>query len=220
MLKYKLDKIKDEIDRLKMVDEVTILVATKCVEAERIDALYELGITEIGENRVQELLEKYDSVKNPFNWHFIGRLQTNKVKYIIDKVKTIQSVDSERLALEINKQAIKLGVIMPVLVEVNAGREANKGGVFPENADELCRFINGLSNVSLIGIMCVFPIGADEMLYEECKDLFDTLKNKYEGFTVLSMGMSADYALAVKHGSTMIRVGSAIFGKRNYERIN
>ena len=218
-MKDKLDIIKGEIERIKPLSEVTVLVATKCVEAERIDALYDLGITEIGENRVQELLEKFDFVKNPFNWHFIGRLQTNKVKYIIDKVSIIESVDSEKLALEIDKQAKKLNKTMPVLVQINAGGEENKGGVLIENAKNLCDYVKNLPNLCLKGLMCVFPIGADEKLYADCNELFNQLKDTYDGFTVLSMGMSADYITAIKNGANQVRLGSAIFGKRNYERI-
>jgi len=218
-VKERLETIKKEIADVRTAENVTILAATKCVEPERIDLLYDLGVTDIGENRVQELVDKFDKVTKPFNWYFIGRLQTNKVKYIIDKVVEIQSVDSQRLALEIDKQSKKHDKTTSVLVEINMGREENKGGVMPDCAAELCSYIDGLANLKLNGIMCVFPVNADEKLYEEAKTLFDDLRNTFDGINRLSMGMSGDYRIAVKNGSTMVRLGSAIFGKRNYERI-
>lgn len=131
----------------------------------------------------------------------------------------IQSVDSEKLAAEINKQAEKNGVVMPVLLEVNMGREAEKGGVMPENADDTCRVFRTYENVRLDGLMCVFPKNASENLYSEAESLFNRLKEKYN-LKILSMGMSDDYVTALKHGANMIRLGRAIFGERGkfYER--
>ncbi len=215
----RLEKIRENIANYKTAENVTVLAATKTIPPEEVEALFDAGIVTAGENRVQELVAKYDKVSRPIDWQFIGRLQTNKVKYIVDKVSLIQSVDSEKLAAEINKQAEKNGVVMPVLLEVNMGREAEKGGVMPENADDTCRVFRTYENVRLDGLMCVFPKNASENLYSEAESLFNRLKEKYN-LKILSMGMSDDYVTALKHGANMIRLGRAIFGERGkfYER--
>ena len=196
----RLKKIRDNIANYKTAEKVTLLAATKTIPPEEVEALFDAGIVTAGENRVQEFIAKYDKVSRPIDWQFIGRLQINKVKYIVDKVSLIQSVDSEKLAAEINKQACKRNIVMPVLLEVNMGREAGKGGVIPEEADNECAIFQTYKNVRLDGIMCVFP--------------------KNYNLKILSMGMSDDYVTALKHGANMIRLGRAIFGERGkfYER--
>lgn len=194
---------------------VTIVAATKTVSAEIISKLPELGIQIAGENRVQELLSKYDNVSG-VTWHFIGRLQRNKVKYIADKVAMIHSVDSKPLADEINKQCAKIGKIMPVLIEVNMGEEA-KGGVGIGELFELIEYITELPNLQLRGIMSVLPVNAPKSMYLELSDLSKKVQQKYPQADVLSMGMSGDYQVAVECGANMVRLGSCLFGQRIYK---
>lgn len=198
-------------------DEVTILAVTKKRSADEINRAIDLGITDIGENRVQELMEKYDSVKKGVRWHIIGQLQTNKVKYIADKVHMIHSVDSLKLALEINKHCARLDKVMDILIEVNSG-EANKGGVPYGDVHGLIRDVSALSNVCIKGLMTMAPLGADENtlrkvfsnLYKLSVDIDD---KKYDNVSmnVLSMGMSGDYMTAIEEGATIIRPGRSLF---------
>lgn len=205
--------------------EVELLLATKTVPAEVINYVAEnCGVSLIGENKAQELTEKYDALdKERLKIHFIGHLQKNKVKYIIDKVDMIQSVDSAELAAEISKRAKAIGRIMPVLIEINIAREADKGGVYPENAVRLVREVSQLDGVAVKGLMTMAPakITSEEYMryFSETRRLFEEIKaldiNGVEMKT-LSMGMSESYAEAVKSGATMVRIGSAVFGKRAY----
>ncbi len=217
-MREEIEKILRAVESVKkqngLTQEVTVVAATKMVDAERINLLPSHGITIAGENRVQELLEKYDKVKG-LEWHLIGSLQTNKVKYIIDKVKLIHSVDRKSLADEIEKQAKKHGITMDVLVEINVGGEESKSGVSPNEAKELMEYVNSLESVNLRGVMSVLPINAPDELYAKMKEFSSYANEKYAA-PVLSMGMSGDYEKAVKHGSNMIRIGSAVFGKRIY----
>ena len=193
---------------------VTIVAATKTVPAEIVSSLPGHGITIAGENRVQELLSKYDSVSG-VTWHFIGRLQRNKVKYIADKVAMIHSLDSNALADEINRQCAKIGKVMPVLVEVNMGEES-KGGVDIGSVMALCEYADSLPQLELKGLMCVMPIGATEEMYDKLTEVFGKVKDRFPGADVLSAGMSGDYETAVRHGANMVRLGSCLFGQRVY----
>lgn len=195
-------------------DEVTVVAAVKTRNAEEIGALLGVGITAIGENRVQELLSKYDSVVGA-EWHFIGSLQTNKVKYIVDKVSLIHSVDREGLADEISRRSQAAKKVMDVLVEVNTGGEAAKSGVLSGECENLCAYVAKLPNIRLRGLMGVFPISAPDSLYKSLSELYNGLKTQF-GFDVLSMGMSGDYETAVRYGSTMVRIGTGLFGPREY----
>ncbi len=197
-------------------EDVRLVAVTKTYGVDVINEAIDLGVTDIGENRVQEILEKYDHVK-PVRWHLIGHLQRNKVKYIIDKVAMIESVDRVSLADEIDKQAKKHGLKMKVLVEVNAGEEENKGGVLLADLKNMLSYVKGKENLELCGIMSVFPIGAEESLYEKVKQAYDEYKQEYN-LSILSMGMSNDYITAVKHGATEVRLGSALFGARDYTK--
>ncbi len=221
-MKEKISEIKKRIDAVKkengLTQEVTIVAASKMVSAEKLNLLKECGITVCGENRVQELLEKFDNVCG-ISWHLIGSLQTNKVKYIIDKVDLIHSVDRPSLADEIDKQARKRGKVMDVLVEINTGEEESKSGVMPDKVFELMEYVKSKPNLSLKGVMGVFPVGADDILYQKLQEIFIEAKKRY-GVTILSSGMSGDYEKAVKYGSTMVRIGSGIFGQRNYTQRN
>ena len=210
----------------KAGQEVTLLAATKTVPVEVINyAIDTLGITCIGENRVQELLEKYDALhKDGVSIHFIGRLQTNKVKYIIDKVSLIHSVDSLRLAKEIDRQAKKHSLVMDILIEVNIAGEASKGGIMPEELDTFLEEIALFSSIRPVGLMVIPPAEASKT------ETFEYFTRTYQFFVdfcekkvhnnidtyILSMGMSDSYEDAVLAGSNLVRIGSAIFGKRNY----
>lgn len=194
---------------------VKIVAATKTRSAAEINELKRYGITAMGENRVQELLAKYDELDMP-EVHFIGGLQTNKVKYIVDKVCMIQSVDRLELGREIDKRCAALGKVMDVLVEVNYGGEESKSGCRPSETMSLIAELDKLPNVRVRGLMSVLPIGADEEMYDGMRALFDEARSAYGGIEYLSMGMSDDYGLAIKHGANMIRPGTVIFGARNY----
>lgn len=209
--------ILENVEKYKTAGEVTVVCATKTRSAQIINTLPSYSLFIAGENKVQELLEKYDDVDKRIKWHFIGQLQTNKVKYIIDKVSLIESVDRTSLADEIDKQAKKHGIKMRVLVEINAGAEESKGGVTCDNVEEMLAYVKAKENLELVGIMSVFPIGADEELYAKIKHTYDRFKDKYS-LSVLSMGMSNDYITALKHGATEIRLGTALFGARDYSK--
>ncbi len=205
--------------------DTELLLATKTVPVEVINHVAEnFGVTLIGENKAQELLEKYDALdRERLKVHFIGHLQKNKVKYIIDKVDMIQSVDSTELAEEISKRAKAIGRVMPVLIEINIAREADKGGVYPENAIKLVREVSLLEGVAVKGLMTMAPakITSEEYTryFSETKKIFDEIKTlDIEGVEMktLSMGMSESYVEAVKCGATLVRIGSAVFGKRAY----
>lgn len=221
------------------ISEIRIVPATKTVSAERINLLYDCGIREIGENRVQELLEKYDSLDKRFKIHFIGKLQTNKVKYIIDKVDMIHSVDSVKLCAEISKRALAKGRVIDVLIEVNIGREESKSGVMPEELVGLVREAAKFPGVRIVGLMVIPPIisaselqndtaecGSSQKVYtskayfKKVKELsLDILSEKIDNVIMqeLSMGMSQDYCEAIECGATIIRPGRAIFGERIYK---
>ena len=174
-----------------------------------------------GENKVQELLSKY-YFSSDVTWQFIGRLQTNKVKYIVDKVSMIQSVDSLRLAEEIEKRCAKIEKRMDILVEVNIGQEESKGGVSLSELDALLTKIVSMPHLRLRGLMSVLPNANENVLiplYEELHAVFVRVKETYgQDISYLSAGMSGDYALALQHGSNMVRIGSAVFGERHYDK--
>ena len=207
-------RIADVKNKYGIDREVTVIAATKTVEAEKISLLPQYGITAAGENRVQELLDKYDKVAG-IDWHFIGALQTNKVKYIVDKVKLIHSLDRESLADEIDRQAGRREMVSDVLVEINIGREPSKSGVPPERAEEFMAYVAGKTHLRLRGVMSVFPVNAPDVAYESLAAFGKTAAEKY-GAEIISAGMSGDYEKAVRYGANMVRLGSAIFGKRIY----
>ncbi len=210
----------DKISVLSGGRRVDMLIATKMQSAEDINFLIESGATLIGENRVQELLQKYDEIKKDnVCIHLIGSLQKNKVKYICDKVDMIHSVDSLSLAEEIDKRCAKLGKTMDVLIEINSGREAEKGGAMPEDAEALVASVRALKSIRVRGLMTMAPKCSSEAEYRKyfalTRELFDSLF-KNEDNAILSMGMSESYEYAIKEGATLVRVGSAIFGERKY----
>lgn len=206
-------------------EDVRLIAVTKTHPASEINEAIEAGAADIGENRVQEVLEKYDSVK-PVRWHLIGHLQTNKVRQIIDKVVMIHSVDSLKLAREIDKRAAAAGIVMDVLIEINSAMEETKSGIPAEGLRQLVTEITAeCENVRVCGIMCIPPIAAEpedsRPYFREAAELFRDMQSwelPPERFapTELSMGMSGDFEVAVEEGATMVRVGSSIFGPRNY----
>ena len=198
-----------------------LIAVTKTHSAEEILPLAEMGITEIGENRVQELLTKLPALRDSFRIHLIGRLQRNKVKQIVGDVCMIQSVDSEPLAMEIHNRALAAGRRMPVLVEISPAGEEQKGGVPFEETEAFLKQIAPLEGIEVRGLMAVMPLTEDQDyldgLFARTRGLFDRIRDKnLSGIAMeeLSMGMSGDYRLAAAHGATMVRVGSAIFGPR------
>ncbi len=212
------DEVTDTIRRLDPNGKVSLLAATKMQDAKDINYLISKGVKIIGENRVNELIEKYDSYDKSAELHFIGTLQKNKVKYIIDKVSLIHSLDSYSLAEEISKRATKIGKVMDVLVEVNSGREENKGGILPEDLYSFLASLTSLSGVRVRGLMTMAPRCEKKEDYLKyfslTKELFDAHFGGDEN-AILSMGMSESYEEAILSGATLVRVGSKIFGRRN-----
>ena len=203
-------------------EEVTLLAATKTVPVEAVNYAVSRGLGCLGENRVQELLDKYDGLdKEHCDLQFIGRLQTNKVKYLVGKVSCVQSVDSVKLAGEISRLSLAQGLVTKVLVQVNIGREGQKGGVDPDALVEFLDEIHTFPGISVNGLMAVPPIFDNDRELSACfsrmfKYYVDIPGKKIDNISMrcLSMGMSADFPLAIQCGATMVRVGSLLFGAR------
>lgn len=214
--------INDARARAKREDDVILLAATKYADAESINYIHKnLGVDHIGENRVQHLTEHWDNIdRDGLNIHFIGSLQTNKVKYIIDKVCLIHSLDSERLAAEIDRQAKKHGITMDVLVEINSGMEESKGGIMPDDIESFCLSVEKYDSVNICGFMTMAPKGST---VEEYKAYFTNTRIACERVwyekllktkkPIFSMGMSDSYEIAVECGSDIVRLGNVIFSK-------
>ncbi len=215
-----IESVLSKLDKPK--DSVTLLGVTKTYEADVINASIGFGITDIAENKVQEILRKYDAVSPGVRWHLIGHLQTNKVKYIIDKVDLIHSVDSIKLAVEISNRAAKFGKIQDILIQVNVADETQKFGISPDALDDFLEEASGLPNIRICGLMNIAPLVEDpETLREDFKQMHALYQRlKHCGYAnveamYLSMGMSNDYEVAIEEGSNMIRVGTKIYGDRN-----
>ena len=203
--------------------EVTLIAVSKTKPVELIREAMDAGADVFGENKVQELCDKYEQLPKTLHWHLIGHLQRNKVKYIVDKVDLIHSVDSMRLAEEISKEAEKKQTDVKVLIEVNVAQEESKFGVSVDETEELVREIAKLPRIHVLGLMTIAPNVSDP---EENRPVFRTLKKlavdiKMKNIDnvrmdVLSMGMTGDYQVAIEEGATMVRVGAGIFGERNY----
>ena len=206
-------------------EDIKLVAVPKTHPASEINEAIAAGATDIGENRVQEILEKIDDV-SPVRWHLIGHLQTNKVKQVIDKVVMIHSVDSLKLAREIDKRAAAAGLKMDILIEINSAMEETKSGIAAGDLKQLVTDITAeCENVRVCGIMCIPPIAEDpedsRPYFKEAAELFEEMKGwklPPERFapTELSMGMSGDFEVAIEEGATIVRVGSSIFGPRNY----
>ncbi len=205
--------------------DVTIIAVSKTKPLSDIEELIKIGVTEFGENYPQELKTKYEQVSTPVHFHQIGHLQTNKVKYIIDKTVLIHSVDSYRLAEIIEKEASKHNIKIPVLIEVNYAKEATKFGVFPEDTEALIRKIARLQHIEVQGLMTSAPLvenpEENREYFSGMRDLLLDIKSKNIDnvhMKTLSMGMTNDFQVAIEEGATMVRVGTAIFGARNYAK--
>ena len=198
-------------------DIVRLMAVTKTVLPDKINFAIKQGVNLLGENRVQEYLDKSGSYDPSAEVHFIGHLQSNKVKYIIDKVKLIHSVDSLKLASEINRLAEIYHLCMNVLAEVNIGGETSKSGITPDQIVEFAYQISEMTNIQLCGLMTIPPPDNPERYFSEMSQLYNNLKDEKISNTsieILSMGMSSDYVEAIKHGSNIVRIGSGIFGAR------
>lgn len=229
-IKYNYDFINEKIAEAAMKagktrEDITFLSATKTVESEYINYAISLGLSYIGENKVQELLSKYDQYNlENCSLQFIGHLQSNKVRQIVGKVDLIQSIDSMKLAKEVSKCSLKNNITSDILVEVNIGKEENKSGVMPEMLEELVEEISTLPAVNVKGLMTIPPIceKKDEIrrYFEKMNRLFlDISSKKLDNVSmdILSMGMSSDYYEAILEGANMVRIGSALFGNRIYK---
>ena len=200
-------------------DEVTLMAVTKTVDPGLINAAVDAGVTVLGENRVQEFLSKRDAYRPQAEVQFIGHLQTNKVRQIIDKVTLIHSVDSLHLAQAIDKAAAAKDIVMPVLLEVNIGGESSKSGVSAEQVSALLEDVQALPNLRVDGLMTIPPPMHDpaeqDAVFSAMYQLYTSLRESAP-MQILSMGMSGDYESAVRHGATVVRIGSALFGARIY----
>ena len=232
MIRENIDRINAEKAKYaesvgKTEQDVLLVAVTKTRTADEINEAIDAGITDIGENKVQEVVDKFDHVK-PVRWHLIGHLQTNKVKYIIDKVCMIHSVDSMKLAKEIDKRAGQHGVTMDILIQVNAAQEESKFGITTDDTKQLILdILEECPNIRIHGLMHIAPAAEDpnevrqyfaqvKELYEEC----GKIDHPHLEFKYLSMGMSHDFGVAIEEGSNLIRVGTSIFGERDYSKKN
>ena len=205
-------------------DEVTLIAVSKTKPVSMIEELLPGGTRDFGENKVQELVDKYEVLPKDIHWHLIGHLQRNKVKYVVDKACLIHSVDSMRLAETISEEGVKKGVTVPVLIEVNVAGEESKFGVTLEETEGLVREIAKLPSIQIKGLMTIAPYVEDpeenRVHFSRLKQLSVDIKNKNidnVSMDVLSMGMTGDYEVAIEEGATMVRVGTGIFGERNYQ---
>ncbi len=205
--------------------EVTLIAVSKTKPVPMLEEIYNDGIREFGENKVQELTEKYEVLPKDIHWHMIGHLQRNKVKYIVDKACLIHSVDSLRLAEEISRQAVIKQVEVDILVEVNMAQEESKFGIFKEDAIALVCEIARLPQLHVKGLMTIAPFVEDaeenRIFFRKMKELSVDIAEKNVDnvdMDILSMGMTGDYMVAIEEGATMVRVGTGIFGERNYNK--
>lgn len=206
-------------------DEVTLIAVSKTKPVSMIEELLPGGTRDFGENKVQELCEKYEQLPKDIRWHLIGHLQRNKVKYVVDKACLIHSVDSLRLAQAISEEGVKKQLTVPVLVEVNVAGEESKFGVRPEDTESLVREIAKLPGISVQGLMTIAPFVEEpeenRVHFANLKKLCVDIKMKNidnVSMNVLSMGMTGDFEVAIEEGATMVRVGTGIFGERNYNK--
>ena len=199
-------------------EEITLIAVTKTVDSAAASQVMEAGVLDLGENRVQSFLDKYEALGDRPNWHLIGHLQTNKVKYIMGKVGLIHSVDTLHLAEEINKKALQMGIRQEILFQFNISGEASKSGADPQEAENIFEALAGLNGLSVKGLMTMAPLGAEEAetrrVFEGLRKLSEKLsENQYPNAYMekLSMGMSGDFEAAIKEGANLIRIGTALF---------
>ena len=230
-IKSNIEKIKDEIASIcndcgRNPQEVNLMAVTKTVDVDAVFEAIDVGITDVGENKPQELARKYEVIGDKVNWHLIGTLQTNKVKYIIDKVTMIHSLDREALCEEIQKRAEKIDRIIDCLVQVNISKEESKHGLEEEEVIDFIKEVSSnYKNIHIKGLMTMAPFIDDEQkirqVFKDLKDLSLEVKKlnlSNVDMDTLSMGMSHDYKIAIEEGSTIVRVGTSIFGERNYNK--
>lgn len=212
---------------------VKLIAVSKTFPSEAVSAAFESGQVEFGENKVQELVKKYEELKNKgIKWHLIGHLQTNKVKYIVPFVHLIHSVDSIKLAEKINSEAAKIGRVIGCLIQVNTSNEDQKSGCKPEETISIIKVVSGFKNVKIKGLMTIGKMIFNENDPDEAievrrnfsllRDIFheaDSLKYNNVELKYLSMGMTSDFEIALEEGANMLRIGSAIFGQRNYSKV-
>lgn len=228
MIRQNLYEVRTNIENVckkakRDTDEVTLIAVSKTKPVEMLQEAYAEGCRDFGENKVQELVDKYEVMPKDIKWHMIGHLQRNKVKYIVDKVYMIHSVDSLRLAEEISKEACKKNVTVSVLIEVNVAGEETKFGVMPSELEELVRQIAVLPGIAVKGLMTIAPFVDDpednRRYFASLKQLsVDITKKNIDNITmnVLSMGMTGDYTVAIEEGASFVRIGTGIFGERQY----
>ena len=228
MLKENLEKVEENIqaacDRAgRKRDEVTLIAVSKTKPVEMLQEAYDLGVRINGENKAQELASKYEVLPKDIHWHMIGHMQRNKVKYIIDKVDLIHSVDSVRLAETIDKEAAKKGIVVNVLLEVNMAKEDTKFGLMPEEVMDFIHEIVRFQHIKVQGLMTIAPFvenpEENRIHFANLRKLsVDIAKEKVDNvnMSILSMGMTNDYEVAIEEGATMVRIGTGIFGARNY----
>lgn len=231
MIKENLEEVEARITRAcersgRERSEVTLISVSKTKPVEMLQEAYDAGSRDFGENKPQEIREKYPQLPTDIRWHMIGHLQRNKIKYIIDKVCMIHSVDSIRLAEAIDEEAKKHGIVMPVLIEVNVAEEESKFGVHLDEVESLIKQISELSNIQVQGLMTIAPFtenAEDNRIYfRKLRNLYVDIKDKNidnVNMCNLSMGMTGDYEVAVEEGATMVRVGTGIFAARSYSQI-
>ncbi len=229
MLKENLREVEKNIqeacDRAKRArEEVTLIAVSKTKPLEDIEEILEEDVIDFGENKVQELCDKYEKISRPVNWHLIGHLQTNKVKYIVDKAALIHSVDSYKLAEQINKEAKKKNVVVPILLQVNIAKEDTKFGLEREEVLPLIEKIKDMDAIQIRGLMTIAPFvenpEENRVHFKNLYQLYIDIREKSINNVImdtLSMGMTGDYQVAIEEGATMIRVGTGIFGERNYK---
>lgn len=216
--------IKENIEYLKksIPDDVMLLAVSKTKPLEYLEEAYNCGMRDFGENKVQELVDKYENFHKDVRWHLIGHLQTNKVKYLVGKVFLIHSLDSVNLLNVIERVFEKANLTAETLIQINIGREDSKTGILEEDLEEFLQEIEKCKHVSVKGIMVIIPKGDEESnrnYFRKTKQIFEDLKKrKFNNINmqILSMGMTHDYETAIEEGSTLVRIGTGIFGERNY----
>ena len=222
MIEQNVKNLLEEIpEKNKFGEKVTLVAAVKLQNTDSINRAIKAGITDIGDNHVQEFKDKYSEIEGNPRRHFIGHLQTNKVKYLLGKVDLYHSIDRMNLAEELSKRGANAGITSDILVQINIGNEETKGGFEYEQAESALEAVSKLPALKIRGLMAMLPFTDDTaeltLLAEKMRTLYDKLKEKYN-FEYLSMGMSGDWKLCIDAGSNMIRVGTSIFGARNYNK--
>lgn len=231
MIAHSVEEINRQIEKAaigsgRSLEDIKLIAVTKTRTVDEMKNAQDLGLVDFGENKVQEIQNKYSKFNNEIKWHLIGHLQRNKVKYIIDKVELIHSVDSLRLAKTINDEAEKCNIIVKILIQVNVANEETKFGLSTQEVIPLLKEISSFKNIQVEGLMTMAPYTLDP---EESRKHFQRLKKLSVDINIqkmdnifmneLSMGMTNDYAVAIEEGSTMVRVGTGIFGSRNYNEV-